>query len=346
MHRGRIIRGAQRYYYALLFAGWAIVLMGAVVLIPGVLVDPIRSRDASLQAIELPPIITDTPAEASDEPLMIPIYLSQEKRVISVSLEQYVRGVLAAEMPIDFELEALKAQAIAARTYIVKRVIDQDFSNVPVREAWVTDTVQHQAYLTNEAILSKWGRGSSAAEVNIAKLTEAVEQTRGQIITYGNQPILAAFFSTSNGYTENSEEYWIEELPYLRSVSSPWEEKLSPKFETTVAFPAREFINKLNLPTGTTKLTYKILEKSAGQRIKKIRIAGVTFTGREVRDLLGLASTQFELETDGKQIIVTSKGNGHGVGMSQWGAQGMALAGSTAEEIIRHYYSGTEIRKI
>ncbi len=333
----------RQHPHAVLMAGWVALMMAAVVLIPGVLVKPLGQAGVQ-RAMELPPIASEI-STPQDESLMIPIYLSAEKRVAAVSLEQYVRGVLAAEMPIEFELEALKAQAIAARTYIVKRMLDEDFSNVPVAGAWVTDTVQHQAYLTDEAILNKWNRESGAAEANIAKLTAAVEQTRGQIVTYENQPILAAFFSTSNGYTENSEEYWVEQLPYLRSVSSPWEEKLSPKFQTTTAFTAAEFMNKLNLPAGTKKLTYKILETSAGQRIKKIRIGGTTFTGREVRDLLGLASTQFALQTDGKQIIVTTTGNGHGVGMSQWGAQGMALAGFTAEEIIAHYYSGTHIQQ-
>jgi stage II sporulation protein D len=358
--------------------------MASVVLIPGILVKKIGSPGTSVSQLELPSITypagsagaelpggadAESPADAigRGKPLMIPVYLEQEKRVSTVTLEQYVRGVLAAEMPIEFELEALKAQAIAARTYVVKRILEQDFSNVPVKEAWVTDTVKHQAYLTDEAILSKWDSDSGLARANIQKLTAAVEETRGQIVTYEGKPILAAFFSTSNGYTENSEEYWIEELPYLRSVESPWEAKLSPKFQTTATFTMKEFASKLNLPAssiqtaatpiGTTvqsaaskkqslTLSYKIIEKSAGQRIKIIRIGGQTYTGREVREKLGLASTQFTLQAASGKIAILTTGNGHGVGMSQWGAQGMALEGYQASEILKHYYSGVQIQKI
>jgi stage II sporulation protein D len=386
--RSRLIRQwilwLNQHAKIVILTGWAAVLMASVVLIPGILVKKIGSPGTSASQLELPSITYPAGAAGMErpsgagttssadgigrgKPLMIPVYLEQEKRVLTVSLEQYVRGVLAAEMPIEFELEALKAQAIAARTYVVKRILEQDFSNVPVKEAWVTDTVKHQAYLTDEAILNKWRTDTGLARVNIQKLTAAVEETRGQIITYEGKPILAAFFSTSNGYTENSEEYWIEKLPYLRSRESPWEAKLSPKFQTTATFTMKEFASKLNLPASAVQtsatpngntvqstasrkqsltLSYKILEKSAGQRIKKIRIGGQTFTGREVREKLGLSSTEFTLQAANGKIAILTTGNGHGVGMSQWGAQGMALEGYQASEILTHYYSGVQIEQI
>jgi stage II sporulation protein D len=279
-----------------------------------------------------------------DEPLPItfPIYLTGEGRIESVTLEQYVRGVVAAEMPIEFELEALKAQAIAARTYIARRFEKKDVSNMPVAGAWVTDSVAHQAYLTEGDILDKWT--GPEREANLAKLDRAVQETRNLIMTHEGEPILAVYFSTSNGYTENSEDYWSERLPYLRSVESGWDRDVSPKFRTVVRMPIDEFADKLGID-GRKADQIRILERTEGRRVAKIRIGGVTFTGREVREKLGLPSTGFTIRADGGDAVITVTGHGHGVGMSQYGAQGMALAGYKAEDILTHYYSGITIER-
>jgi stage II sporulation protein D len=279
--------------------------------------------------------------------LYIPVYFTKEKKVESLLLEQYVRGVLAAEMPIEFELEALKAQAMAARTYIIRIRSEQDFSNVPVSGAWVTDTIAHQAYVSDVELKKRWG---PLYVGNSDKLDRAVKETEGTILTYQNKPIQANFFSTSNGYTENSEDYWNAYIPYLRSVPSPWDLQLSPRYKETIMLSAADVQRKLGVSEAVSVLArsgsgLQVVELSQGHRIKKVRIAGKSFTGREVRERLGLNSSQFQWSLIGKNLEITTFGYGHGVGMSQWGAQGMALEGHKAEEIVRYFYTGIELDK-
>jgi stage II sporulation protein D len=291
-------------------------------------------------------------APAANASLIVPIYLSQTHEIARVPIEQYVSGVVAAEMPPEFSLEALKAQAIAARTYIIRRVVQHDYSGMPVKGAWVTDTVAHQAYLTNLQLQKNWG--AEKYTTNMVKINQAVHATENLIITYADEPINATFFSTSNGYTENSEDYWGVYEPYLRSVSSPWDVKLSPKFKNTVQMPVKQFLTKLGLqatramseaiPASISNKSKTAVELSQGHRIAKMRIAGKPFTGKDIRERLSLSSSDFTWLIKGSNIEITSTGSGHGVGMSQWGANGMALEGYKADSIIKHYYTGTEIQ--
>lgn len=322
---------------------WASALVAISIIIPGILVKK-SEGNYNLQVRTDPEIAL----EAEKKPIIIPVYLTQEKRIERVALEHYVRGVLAAEMPVEFELEALKAQAIAARTYIIRRIAERDFSQVPVQEAWVTDTIVHQAYLTDKQLKGKWGLFEYAA--NMDKLNRAVNETKGMIITYADKPIVASFFSTSNGYTENSEDYWSEYIPYLRSVPSPWDRSISPKYQETVSMNYSDFLGKLGLSgvtavsTGNSEI--RIIEKTEGNRIKKVTIGGKIFTGREVREKLGINSSQFTWKRDGSKIEFTTFGYGHGVGMSQWGANGMAKEGKNAAEILTYYYKGVSLQQI
>lgn len=282
------------------------------------------------------------PDEAEGAELTVRVYLTDEQRIETVPLEDYVKGVVAAEMPIGFELEALKAQAIAARTYIIRRLKLDDLSSVP-DGADVTDTVQHQVYIPLDKLENKWT--GKARDDNMDKLKRAAEETKGLIITYEDEPIQAAFFSTSNGYTENSEDYWQLQVPYLRSVESPWDKQLSPRYEETVELTTQELYEKLGL-TGKSakgKPSMKVIEETDGKRIKRMKVNGKEFSGREMRERLSLASSQFTWKISGSTVAITTYGYGHGVGMSQWGANGMAMEGSSAEHIIQHYYSGTSI---
>ncbi|MNI35715.1 Amidase enhancer precursor [compost metagenome] len=181
------------------------------------------------------------------------------------------------------------------------------------------------------------------------KINRAVKETEDQILLYEKRPINATFFSTSNGYTENSEEYWFDAIPYLRSVPSPWDSALSPKYKETISITYATVLKKLGVSSISTISTrsngIKVLEHSTGNRIKKISIGGKTFTGREVREKLGLASSQFDWKWKGTQLEFTTYGYGHGVGLSQWGANGMAKEGKKAEEIVSYYYTGISIGK-
>jgi stage II sporulation protein D len=328
-------------------AFWLSLLIMVTMIIPGLLVKKIPSRSAFSQSIKETER-KDAQIEQPKPSLMIPVYLSKKASIESVSLESYVKGVIAAEMPVDFELEALKAQAMSARTYIVRRIADQDFSQVPSRNAWVTDTTAHQAYISEQDLSQKWGNGTSSA--NLEKINKAVAETKDMILVYDNKPINATFFSTSNGYTENAEDYWNVKVPYLVSVPSPWDAALSPRYQEKVSFSYKMVQQKLGVtsisPSSSKKTGMQVLETTAGHRVKTINIGGKIFSGREVREKLGLASSQFDWKWKGDQIEFTTYGFGHGVGLSQWGAQGMALAGKSAEDIVKYYYKGISIGKV
>lgn len=288
--------------------------------------------------------------EFPESSIVVPVYLTEQKQIELVQLEAYVLGVLAAEMPVDFELEALKAQAIAARTYIINRIVKEDYSQVPVEGAWVTDSIVHQAYLPSSQLEQRLQNVDFAKQWH--KLTRAVVETAGQVMTYQNEPIQAAYFSTSNGKTENSEEYWSKAIPYLRSVLSPWDQHLSPKYEQVITLPLEDVLAKLGI-SGVSLTSYikgseiapfsRILAMTEGGRVKTIEIAGQEFSGREIREKLDLPSTHFQMKVVGMHVEITTYGYGHGIGMSQYGAQGMALEGRTAEDILKYYYQGIEI---
>ncbi|MEX2105191.1 MAG: stage II sporulation protein D [Bacilli bacterium] len=289
--------------------------------------------------------------DAGKKQIQVSVYVSKEGKVIHLPMEDYIRGVVAAEMPANFEPEALKAQALAARTFIVRRIVDKDFSTLPKRakelNAMVTDTVSDQVYISDESLRQKWGLLTYS--FNMKKLKDAVQDTEGQVITYEGRPIEASFFSTSNGYTENSEDYWNQSLPYLKSVESPWDE-VAPKFKQTVTFPINEVNQKLGsdlvavpVMAGSGTSSIQVLEQSEGKRIKKVKIGSKILTGREVRERLGLNSSHFAAQVRKDNVSFTTYGLGHGVGMSQWGANGMAKQGKTAEEIVKYYYRGVSI---
>lgn len=284
----------------------------------------------------------DKPHNSNLDKLMVHVYLTKQKRIETVPLELYVRGVLAGEMPIDFELEALKAQAIATRTYIVRRLAMQDRSGVPGEKADVTDTVDHQVYVPLKELAQKWPAGEEQKS-SMKKLTQAVEETSGEVLTYEGEPIEAAFFSTSNGYTENVEDYWELSLPYLKSVASPWDEEISPRYKQTIEMKEKELYRRLGAKDDGKPP--RILETTEGHRVKTVVIGGRTYTGREVREKLDLPSSQFEWTISKGKATITTYGLGHGVGLSQWGANGMAKEGSSASEILLHYYTGVKLEQ-
>ena len=258
-------------------------------------------------------------------------------KIVGVPFEQYIVGVLAGEMPIYFNLEALKAQAVAARSYALKRMEynkDNDFD--------VVDSILNQVYLDDNYLKDAWGDDYVN---NINKLREAVNATSMEYLDYNGDVIDALFFSTSNGYTETSSLVFNIDLPYLQSVSSSWDEKTSSAFKSTTSMPLRDLYNKLNIDY-SDYFDVKILEKSSTNRIIKLSINGKEFLGRDLYNTLGLKSTDFSLKKDGDKVIINTIGYGHGVGMSQYGAEGMAEEGYSYVDILKHYYVGTNIKKI
>jgi len=252
-------------------------------------------------------------------------------------LEDYIVGVLAGEMPVSFEIEALKAQAVAARSYVLKRLIanrNLDYD--------ILDTVSHQVYLDDNYLKERW-KNEYINRIN--KLRKAVNETSGEIIMYNGDVADALYFSTSNGFTEDSEKVFNFELPYLRSVESSWDQDASPAFKYQTVMNLDEFYNKLQLPY-QEKINIEIISRTESGRILEIKINNKTFKGTDVRQRLGIRSTDFNIVQDKKLISIDTKGYGHGVGMSQYGANGMALKGYKYKDILIHYYKGVLIKKI
>ncbi len=256
--------------------------------------------------------------------------------VVQVPFEEYIKGVLAGEMPSSFELEALKAQAVASRSYVLVKM-NQNKNN----DYDVVNTVNNQVYLTDSELKEKWQDDYSN---RINKIKKAVLETKGEYLSYNGEVAEALFFSTSTGATENSEEVFSSKIPYLRSVASSWDEA-SPVFEDTATFNLNDFYQKLGLEYQDVVQT-EIIETTSTGRIRKIKINGKEFNGRDVATKLSLRSNYFNIVQNDKNITIMTKGFGHGVGMSQYGALGMAKEGYNYQEILKHYYQGTEIKKI
>lgn len=270
------------------------------------------------------------------ENIFVRVKRVDKNKIEIVPLEEYVVGVVAGEMPVSFDIEALKAQSVAARTYVLKQMKDNYKMDYDV-----VDTISNQVYLDNELLKKRWGNNYIK---NINKIREAVSSTHGEYIVYEGNVITAFFFSTSVGKTENSEEVFISKLPYLRSVDSSWEEEVSPVFLSSKEFGIKEFYDKLGLPY-SDNLNINIIKTTSTGRIKEVEINNKKYTGNDVVSKLGIRSNYFNIEKVSNKIKVSTKGYGHGVGMSQYGALGLAKKGYKYDEIIKYYYQGVEIVK-
>lgn len=245
-----------------------------------------------------------------------------------LNLEEYVIGVVAGEMPALFENEALKAQAVASRTYAI--------NHLKTNES-ISTTISDQVYLTEEQMKEKW---QDKYEEYYNKIKKAVNDTQGLIMLYNNEPIKAYYYSMSNGYTESSLNVFNEVRDYLKIVESPFDEDNS----YTITISKETFCTNLNIDC--TNITIANIVRDKSNRIAKITINNKEFTGVEVRKKLNLRSTDFTINQINNNIEITTKGYGHGVGMSQYGANNMAKQGYTYEEILKYYYQNIEINSI
>lgn len=247
-----------------------------------------------------------------------PVTVEVAGEMVEMSLGDYLTGVVLGEMPASFELEALKAQVVAARTYTLKHLTDG--------KTLSDDPTACQAYLPVD---------TTSAET-LEKLQRAVEETDGQVLLYGGELITATYYSCSGGRTEDASAVWGGSVPYLTSVESPGEE-FAPVYETTVTVETEAFLATLGVDTAeVTAVTY-----TPGGGVDTMVIGGESFTGKELRQKFELRSTMFKLEMGENMVTFIVRGNGHRVGMSQYGAQAMALEGATWQEILSRYYPGT-----
>lgn len=269
--------------------------------------------------------------------------LLEGDRVVELSMADYLKGVVAAEMPASFEYEALKAQAVAARTYAYYR-LEHPTSNHPEAEL-CSDSGCCQAYIDPAAAAVNWG---TDALTNSRKIASAVEDTDGLVILYEDEPIQALFHSSSAGRTLDAVEVWGNSVPYLTGVTSP-EGAEVPNYHSTAVFTPQEFKEsflaaypKADL-SGKPSSWFGAVTAASNGGVHTIAVGGVTVTGSQLRSLLSLRSADFTVSADDKAITFSVTGYGHGVGMSQYGANALAKEGKTFGEIIKWYYTGVTI---
>lgn len=313
-------------------------LLGAFllgVMVPSLILNLSWKHSSGHDFLAQPTVESTTDPEKDN--LSIPV-LCKDNTVAWMELDTYIVGVVLAEMPADFELEALKAQAVVARTYALKR---QEEGSRHIQGAVCVDPTCCQAYRSAEDYLHSGGKQAS-----VDKVRKAVEATSGQILTYQGALIEATYFSCSGGKTEDAAAVWGSDVPYLQSVVSPGEED-SPKYAETVHFNAQELSTLLgtklqgNSASWLGEITY-----TEGGGVASLVISGKSYTGVQMRSLLDLNSTLFTVTPVADGLSITTLGHGHRVGMSQYGADAMAVSGCSYKEILLYYYQGTRIDKI
>lgn len=291
-------------------------------------------------------------ARYKGEDVPIKVYLHEHDQVVEMKLEEYLKGVVAAEMPAEFELEALKAQAVAARTYAVQNMsfFGKKGSSEKHNADISTDPRQGQAWISEAKLKARWGTLSFSKYWT--KISRAVDQTQGIIMTYQDEPINAVFHSTSGPKTASAREVWGSDYPYLQSITCNWDNN-SPRYHETKEYSVAEIEKQLGQEAGVVaavqngnKEAATIISRTESGRVAQVRIGTKTFSGLEVREKLNLRSTNFEINQKDDKLVFTTTGYGHGVGMSQYGANGMARAGKKYKDILSYFYKGINFKNI
>ena len=268
----------------------------------------------------------------------------KENEVEELNLDEYIANVVSAEMPVKFELEALKAQAIVARTYTIYKITtSKKHSEADICD----DSTCCQAWISKDERFKRWDK--TEGEDNWNKIVSAVNDTKGKIITYNNKPINAFFHSNSGGKTEVPYYVWGGSgYPYLQVVETSGEENYS-QYRSEAEFSKNEFEEKIKEKHKNFEIDYKqdncikIIEKDSSDRVITVKIGNLNLSGVETRSILGLKSANFDIEITEDKVKFTVIGYGHGVGMSQTGADSLAKQGKNYEEIIKHFYKDVEI---
>lgn len=263
------------------------------------------------------------------------VYLSEQHIIKTMPLEEYIAGTVGGEMPASFEYEALKAQALCARTFAIRKLTEG--KKYPEGADLSDDINTCQAFVSKSEFMKRHGR---YAEPMWNKIMAAVKDTRGEIILYDNRPIDALYHSTCGGITESASAVWGNDVPYLQSVKCGFCQD-SRKYQTVQVFSWGQVEELLG-----TRKEVSILETTPSGRMKQVQLTRRTISGNQLRQTLGLPSTWCRLETTAEGLKVVTRGYGHGVGMCQYGAQGMALDGRSYQEILQHYYPGTSVYKL
>lgn len=279
---------------------------------------------------------------------IIKVYICDKDIVQEFPIEEYIKGVVAAEMPASFNIEALKAQAVAARTYIYNKLFYNSNNEEHNGAIVCTDPAHCKAWVSKEDAFKKWNSNSCFVYWN--KISKAADTTKNQIVIYNDNPIDALFHSTCSGWTENSEDVWKYKIPYLRTVKSKGD-FLSPKYKSEYILSTYKFKNMLknsldiDIEEDDSNIIGRIT-KTEGKNVKNIYIGGKQVKGTKVREVFDLNSTNFSISFEDDKVTFNVLGNGHEVGMSQYGANYLALNGKDYVEIIKYYYTDVDIIEI
>jgi len=317
-----MVRGRKKAKYARLGKIAAAVVVMAAVITAAVIIVPSPKKPAHTEWGEVK---------------TVDVYVETEKRTVTMELEDYIVHVVAGEMPAAYESEALSAQAVAARTYTVhKGGCARTGADI------CTSSACCQTYASEEVMRERWG---GDYDMYFAKVTDAVSKTEGLILTYDGEPIEALYHASSGGMTESAENVYGNNRPYLVSVSSPEAESLS-KYSLPRA-EAAEIISQKYPDAGITAKNIdkelEIISRYESGRAKLVRIGNEEIAGRELRALFALRSTEISIRFTDADVVFETLGYGHGVGMSQDGAQTMAKDGADFKDILLHYYPDTTL---
>ena len=325
---------------------YIIVLFFILFIIPSIFTTRKRQAKVTPEAkIEIPTQEQNFPKYEYSNYATIRLYHSKTGEIEELPIDEYLYGVVSSEMPADFELEALKAQAVVARTYTIYQIYHSQGKHP---DADICDnSACCQAWISKEDRLSKWD--SDVAEANWEKIVSAVNSTQGKIITYNGEPIDAFFHSNSGGITETASNVWGgQNFPYLQSVETSGESEYS-QYNSEIEISKNDLINKLKEKHPEIQIDWsnsealKILDYTESGRVKQMQFGNVQISGTEVRTLFGLKSTNFTFEILDNIIKFSVIGYGHGVGMSQTGADSLAKQGYDYERIVKHFYKDIEL---
>ncbi|EGO64068.1 stage II sporulation protein D [Acetonema longum] len=294
----------------------------------------------------------ERPAPKKEDGMTVRVYLHETDEIKAMNLEEYVKGVVAAEMPAEFHPEALKAQAVAARTYAVQNMVSMGGAGLADRPGAdvTTDPRLGQGWADEAKMKARWG--FLGFQKYWPKINKAVEETQGMILTYQGKPIQAVFHSTSSERTASAKEVWGTDHPYLQSVPSAWD-KDAPRYSENRLIPWEDIDKRLGTDTKTVTVSQsdakniaQVLSSTESGRVDRVRIGETTFSGQALREKLQLRSTRFSIQPKPAGLEFVTQGYGHGVGLSQYGANGMAKDGRTFNEILTYFYTGVVIEKL
>ena len=315
--------------------GISLVILSVMLILP---LTALKSPEKKTAAVSAHAVIPKAEKSVSKAFL---IYDTADDTVTEISADDYIFGVVAAEMPALYETEALKAQAVAAYTFACVKKAENAGKSYDL----TSDPAVDQSFITREKAKEKWG---DKADEYSAKIENAVKSVKDYMITCGGTPILAVYHAISSGKTEDCKEVWGKDIPYLKPVSSEGD-KLAPSYLSSAEFTAEELKQKLSEDidfTGDPAAWFSAEQRTDSGTLKTLKVCGKEVTGAKIRAALNLRSANFSVNYNSGKFVFTVRGYGHGVGMSQYGACCMAKQGSNFKEILTHYYSGCKVEKV